>query len=268
MTRVQLQNNDEGHWDYLHIYIYIHTHIYMYSHIHIYIYIYIYIYIHIYIYIYMYIYYMQCIPIYYFGPLSTARQETPPPNPGVPRAARSGVYVDRIDSYVYMVHSRNTLPELLSFQRTHILLCSKSTPFSVESISTTYHKLSRFHLKRRYLLMWNYHNFLWGSQVGCYQVEYQYSISVYINVPDKFGIKWPQVPHSQLHGLWLWPLSTEKLCHQKQTRDVTMRVAEYIDFPNSYEIYTLYLSPTILLNQISIGTPSLEPYIYVPVSNE
>ena len=47
-----------------------------------------------------------------------------------------------------------------------------------------------------------------------------------------------------------------------------MRVAENIDFPNSYEIYTLYLSPTILLNQISIGTPSLEPYIYVPVTNE
>ena len=45
MTRVQLQNYDEGHWDYLHIYIYIyiHTHIYIYSHIHTYIYIYIYI---------------------------------------------------------------------------------------------------------------------------------------------------------------------------------------------------------------------------------
>ena len=52
MTRVQLQNNDEGHWDYLHIHIYIH------------------------------IYYMQCIPIDYLGPLSAARQETPPPNPG------------------------------------------------------------------------------------------------------------------------------------------------------------------------------------------
>ena len=50
MTRIQLQNNDEDHWDYLHIYMY----------------------------------YMQCIPIDYFGPLTTARQETPPPNPGDP----------------------------------------------------------------------------------------------------------------------------------------------------------------------------------------
>ena len=29
---------------------------------------------------------MQCIPINYFGPLSTARQETPPPNPGGPES--------------------------------------------------------------------------------------------------------------------------------------------------------------------------------------
>ena len=89
MTRVQLQNNDEGHWDYyVHIYRYTYTHIYIYSHIHTYIY--------IYIHIYIYIYYMQCIPIDYFRPLSTARQETLPPNLGFPRAARSGVYVDRI----------------------------------------------------------------------------------------------------------------------------------------------------------------------------
>ena len=39
---------------------------------------------------------MQCNPIDYLGPLSAARQETPPPNPGVPRAARSGVNVERV----------------------------------------------------------------------------------------------------------------------------------------------------------------------------
>ena len=38
-----------------------------------------------------------CILIDYLGPLSAARQETPPPQiPGVPRAARSGVYVDLV----------------------------------------------------------------------------------------------------------------------------------------------------------------------------
>ena len=45
MTRVQLRNNDEGHWDYLHIYIYVYIHIYTHTHIYVYIYIYIYIYI-------------------------------------------------------------------------------------------------------------------------------------------------------------------------------------------------------------------------------
>ena len=93
MTRVQLQNNDEGHWDYLHIYryiyIYIYTHIYIYSHIHTY--------IHTYIYIYIYIYYMQCIPIdYILGPCQLRGKKPHRQIPGVPRAARSGVYVDRI----------------------------------------------------------------------------------------------------------------------------------------------------------------------------
>ena len=78
MTRVQLQNNDEGHWDYLHIYLYIYLHIY--------IYIYTQIQLRIYIYIYIHTYYMQCIPIDYLGPLSAARQETPPPNPGGPES--------------------------------------------------------------------------------------------------------------------------------------------------------------------------------------
>ena len=40
--------------------------------------------------------YMQCIPVNHSVPPLAARQEGPPPNPmEVPRAARSGVYVDR-----------------------------------------------------------------------------------------------------------------------------------------------------------------------------
>ena len=102
-SHTSMQNNDDDpitkQWRgslrlfaYIHIYIYIYiyTHIYIYSHIytytHIYIFIYIYIYIYIYIHIHIHIYYMQCIPIDYFGPLSTARQETPPPNPGDPES--------------------------------------------------------------------------------------------------------------------------------------------------------------------------------------
>ena len=75
-----LQNNDEGPitklWrGSLRLFAYIH--IYTYTHIHILTYTYIYM---------RYIYYMQCIPIDYFGPLSIAWQETPPPNPGGPES--------------------------------------------------------------------------------------------------------------------------------------------------------------------------------------
>ena len=74
-----MQNNDEGPitklWrGSLRLLAYIYIHIYIYSHIH--------------IYIYIYIYYMQCIPIDYFGPLSTAGQETPPPNPRGPESCK------------------------------------------------------------------------------------------------------------------------------------------------------------------------------------
>ena len=74
-----MQNNNEGPitklwrgslWLCAYIHIYTYTHIYILT----------------YIYIYIYIYYMQCIPIDYYGPLPTARQETPPPNPGGPES--------------------------------------------------------------------------------------------------------------------------------------------------------------------------------------
>ena len=84
MRRVQLQNITKwwrgslSLFAYIHIYIYIHT--YTYTHI----------------YICIYIYYMQCIPIDYFGPLSTVRQETTRQISGIPRAMRTSVYVDRI----------------------------------------------------------------------------------------------------------------------------------------------------------------------------
>ena len=96
-----MQNNDEDpitkQWRgslrlfaYIYLYIYIHTHVHIHIYIYTYTYTHIYIHIHTYIYILIYIhvhiYYMQCIPIDYFGPLSTARQEIPPPNPGDPES--------------------------------------------------------------------------------------------------------------------------------------------------------------------------------------
>ena len=74
-SHTSIQNNDEGPitklwrgslrlFAYVHIYTYTHIHTHTHTHI----------------------YCMQCIPIDYFGPLSTARQEIPPPNPGGPES--------------------------------------------------------------------------------------------------------------------------------------------------------------------------------------